>query len=308
MFNLNDDKEYLFYYKDIHKRFETIWQDYREHVEFFYGDVYAVHPEYFPLYKGFNVDYVSLSKGIYRAIAFYKSGSSSGVHANEIKLPENFIETSTNRNIDDLCTSILKQANLNISNYYLNKAVFMSKMTSVASYHADGGMGMYFANKDAEKYGKDSKISLQSLPSKVSEQSITLPSTISKYRPLLDAINDQEFAFEVRQAYGCYKNQLFLPCALTVGRLLETVCQLLIKQKHEDVFYKIKSRERTVGTFADKLEQLHLLNAAEKNDLLAASMYRNTVAHATSATDFQVKIQEMFRMVKILVEKYQDEK
>lgn len=305
---MDDDKEYLFYFKDIKKRFEVIWQDYRENVDLYYSDIYKTNPEYFPLYRGMKVKYILLPKGTVKAIAYYESGTKNGVKIEHLNLPSDFFETSTNRSLNDLSAAILKELQINISHYYFNEPVFMSKMTDVASYDADGGWGPYFAQRDAQKYLHDDHTNLELIkPDIEPEQKIKLPNTISKYRPLLDVIDDSEFAFELQQAYSCYKSQLFLASALVVGRLLETTCQLLIKKHNENDFFNIRSQNRTIGTFADTLEKQHVLNSSEKNDLIAAAMYRNTVAHSTKGTDFQIKIQEMFRMLTILVEKYQAE-
>lgn len=300
---MDDDKEYFWQYKDLGKRIKEILKDYRANVDYFYSDLYDSNPDYFPIYKSAKVLYLPFKNDpSMSGVAFYcGTGSNGNDEIKKIDIPQEFIETHTNRSSQDLVRIIAKKAGINIHDLY-KAPVLMPKLGQL-SYENDKGMGYSFASGDAKEWNDDTeKFISYAYPKK----KLKLPPSISKYHTLIDTINDKEFSFEIKEAFNCFKHEEYLACALVLGRTLEYTCKLLLDQADPEIYASIPITNRTLNPLANKLESKELINNFEHNSLKAAIAYRNSIAHATPVTKMRNVIQQIFAGIELLAQKIEN--
>lgn len=300
---MDDDKEYRWQYKDLGKRIKEILKDYRANVDYFYSDLYDSNPDYFPIYKSAKVLYLPFKNDPSTSgVAFYcGAGSNGDDEIEEINIPQRFIETHTNRSSQDLIRIIAEKAGINIHDLY-KAPVLMPKLGQL-SYENDKGMGYSFASGDAKEWNDDAE---RFISYAYPKKNLKLPSSISKYHTLIDAINDKELSFEIEEAFNCFKHEEYLACALVLGRALEYTCKLLLDQADSKIYASIPTANRTLNTLANKLESENLIDSFEHNALKAAILYRNSIAHATPVTKIKNVIQQIFAGIKLLAQKIKD--
>lgn len=300
---MDDDKEYLWQYKDLGKRIKEILKDYRANVDYFYSDLYDSNPDYFPIYKSAKVLYLPFKNDPSTSgVAFYcGAGSNGDDEIEEINIPQRFIETHTNRSSQDLIRIIAEKAGINIHDLY-KAPVLMPKLGQL-SYENDKGMGYSFASGDAKEWNDDTeKFISYAYPKK----NLKLPSSISKYHTLIDAVNDKEFSFEIEEAFNCFKHEEYLACAMVLCRSLELACKLLLDSFDPEIYINLPANSRTLNPLANKLEANHLINNYEHNLLKAAIDYRNSVAHATPITEVRNSVQQIFNGIRLIAQKLID--
>lgn len=300
---MNNDKEYFWQYKDLKKRIETILKDYRDNVDYFFSDLYDSNPEYFPLYESAKVLYLPFEKDpTSSGVAFYCGPGVNGKDViQKINLSQEFIQTHTNRSSQDLVSIIAEKAKIDLRSLY-KEPILMPKMGEL-SFHNDKGIGSSFASSDAKQWKDDTeKLISYAYP----KRDFELPSSISKYQTLIDTINDDEFSFEIKEAFHCFQHREYLACALVLGHTLEYSCKLLLDEVDPQIYVSIPTINRTLNPLANKLESKQLISDFEHNQLKAAIDYRNSIAHSSSITETRNAIQRIFEGIKLIAQKIEN--
>ena len=298
--NVDNDKEYFWQYKDLKKRIAVILSDYRKNVDYYYSDLHSSNPEYFPIYNTAWVKYVELPDDPSDSgIAFYLGPSKTHNDLIEkVSLPNDFVQTYSNKSTQDLVRKIAEKSEIDLRGLY-KEPVLMPHINQLSFYY-DAGIGSSFASADAKKWNDDTeKLIAQVYP----KRGFSLPASISAYRSLIDQIDDDEFRFEIKEAFDCYKNENYLACALVLCRALEWSCKLLLDKADSNIYTCLSTNNRTLNVLANKLEEQGLINSFEHSQLKAAIDYRNSIAHATPITQVKNCIQRIFDGIRLTSEK-----
>ncbi|MCU5337948.1 Uncharacterized protein BCZB5J_06493 [Bacillus cereus] len=300
------EKLYFSVYKNIEDRLEYIWKSYKEKVNLYYQDIYELHNEYFRLYSGIKFIYVPIEFDDLIGIAYVMKGSYEGLVIEERELPKDFFSSSIGREQTVIVNKITEIVGIKEDELYSKEPLSLSNLTTLRFDSSDYGTGQYFAQQEYELFNKDRHENI-GYHTKDFISVPDLPISISKYGPLLDKVNDDNFKSELHEAFLCFKNELFLSSALVVGRLIETALKLLIiKSLGKEKFYNIPSNKRVIGKFTDVLEENEIINGSEKNSIISAAMIRNSISHSTGKTDFKAKIHIMFSELVMICEKIPD--
>lgn len=301
---MQKEKMQFWVYKNIEDRLKYIWESYKQTIDLYYRDIYELHNEYFRLYKGIKFIYVPIEFDDLLGIAFVMKGTYEELIIEKREIPSDFYSSSIGRKQEQIINHIREEIGISESSLYFNEPLPLSDLTTLRFDSSDRSTGHSIANLEYENFKKqrNETIGYQSTSSFISTPD--LPVSISKYQPLLDKVKDEEFSFELNQAFQCFKNELFLPSALVVGRLIETALKILIiKKLGEEAYFDIQSKDRTISTFINKLEKNKIITNAEKNSISAAAMIRNAVSHSTGITDFKSNIHIMFSALVNICEK-----
>lgn len=103
------------------------------------------------------------------------------------------------------------------------------------------------------------------------------PFSILDLKPLLNAMDSADFSYQLDQAMAAYHQNLFLPCAATLGVCLETIC-LKICELHE---LKVKGNETQLGKLRDVLNDAKVTTRRENGRLTIAYQMRNLASHSS---------------------------
>lgn len=300
---MDNDKEYFWQYKDMVKRIKTILTDYRANVDYFYSDLYDSNPDYFPIYKSAKVLYLPFENNpVNSGVAFYCGPSAdSKDHIDRLNISQEFIETQTNRSDQEIIRVIADKAGINIHSLY-KEPIIMPKLGQF-SYFNDKGIGYSFASGDANIWNDDTEAFISSMYPK---RKLKLPSSISNYRPLIEAVDDDEFSFEIHEAFSCFNHKEYLACAMVLCRALELSCKLLLDTADPEIYSQLSTNDRSLNSLANKLESNNLINSYEHCQLKAAIDYRNSIAHATPITEIRNIIQQIFNGIRLIAQKLID--
>ena len=262
--------------------------------------MYSSNPEYFPIYKTAWVKYVELPDDPSNSgIAFYLGSSKTESDLIEkISLPNDFVQTYSNKTTQDLVRKITEKVKIDLSSLY-KEPILMPHINQL-SFHYDAGIGSSFASDDAKRWNDDTEKLIENA---YPQKDFPLPASISAYKSLTDQISDDEFNFEIKEAFECYKNKNYLACAMVLCRALEWSCKLLLDEADSNIYTSLSTNSRTLNVLANKLEEQGLINSFEHNQLKAAIDYRNSIAHATPITQVRNCIQRIFEGIRLISEK-----
>lgn len=297
---MDNEKEYLWQYKDLKKRIQRILTNYRNTVDYYYSDINTSNPEYFPMYHSAKVKYITFhGNPMWSGIAFYfgKNEESDNDSIIKLDLPKDYIQTHANVS-DDQIGELVAQY-LKIDGLY-KEPILMPKISTLA-FTNDGTLGESFANEDAKRWKRDSK-NIISFNTK-QYQNITIPSSISAYRSLTESISDDEFVAEINEAFSCYKNKEYLACSLVLSRALECICILLLNSEDENIYRSMQPSQQTLNGFGNALFRNHLINNYELNYLKASINYRNSVNHQTPIVEIRQIINHIFDGIRLIANK-----
>ena len=94
---------------------------------------------------------------------------------------------------------------------------------------------------------------------------------------LIEVVNDNDFSYQLDQAMAAYHQNLFLPCAATLGVCLETLC-IKVCEKYD---VKIKGGETQLGVLKDRLSSEKKISKRDNGRLEIAYRMRNLTAHTS---------------------------
>lgn len=103
------------------------------------------------------------------------------------------------------------------------------------------------------------------------------PFSLMDLKVLLQVVNDEDFSYQLDQAMAAYHQNLYLPCAATLGVCLETLC-LKICEKHG---LKVKGGETQLGKLKERLSSEKIISKRDNGRLEIAYKMRNLASHTS---------------------------
>ena len=96
--------------------------------------------------------------------------------------------------------------------------------------------------------------------------------------PILEKVNDEDFAYQLDQAIAAYDNSLYLASCATLGVCLETLCKILLKENGE----KIKDSDGTMlNALAQKLREKNYISYKFASRIDVCYKVRNLASHTS---------------------------
>ncbi len=127
------------------------------------------------------------------------------------------------------------------------------------------------------------------------------PFSIIDLKPLINLVNDEDFKYQLDQAMAAYHENLFLPCASTLGVVLETLC---IKILEENKVKKVKSGDTQLGVLKDRLHQEGITSRRDHTRLEVAYKMRNMASHTSPGVALKEDCHFMLNVINTIAFEY----
>lgn len=106
---------------------------------------------------------------------------------------------------------------------------------------------------------------------------VKFPFSLMDLSLLTNAVNDEDFSYQLDQAMAAYHQNLYLPCAATLGVCLETLC-LKICEKHD---LHVRGGETQLGKLKERLSSEKIISKRDTGRLEIAYKMRNLASHTS---------------------------
>lgn len=127
------------------------------------------------------------------------------------------------------------------------------------------------------------------------------PFSILDLKPLVKLVNDDDFSYQLDQAMAAYHENLFLPCAATLGVVLESLCIKILEENHVK---KIKSGDTQLGVLKDKLRQEGITSRRDHTRLEVAYKMRNMASHSSPGIALKEDCHFMLNVINTIAFEY----
>ncbi|SET00479.1 hypothetical protein SAMN05421676_102323 [Salinibacillus kushneri] len=131
------------------------------------------------------------------------------------------------------------------------------------------------------------------------------PFSIIDLKPLIELVNDDDFSYQLDQAMAAYHENLFLPCAATLGVVLETVC-IKVLELHDGK--TPKSGETQLGKLKDSLMSKEIISRRDNNRLEVAYKMRNMASHTSPGIALKEDCHFMLNVINAIAFEYLEQK
>ncbi|GIN74037.1 hypothetical protein J14TS2_45120 [Bacillus sp. J14TS2] len=130
------------------------------------------------------------------------------------------------------------------------------------------------------------------------------PFSLLDLKPLIELVNDDDFAYQLDQAMAAYHQNLFLPCAATLGVVLETLC---LKILEENGVKKIKSGDTQLGKLKERLVNERIITRRDNTRLEVAYKMRNMASHTSPGATIKEDCHFMLNVINTIAFEYLQE-
>lgn len=127
------------------------------------------------------------------------------------------------------------------------------------------------------------------------------PFSIIDLKPLISLVKDDDFTYQLDQAMAAYHENLFLPCAATLGVVLETLC---IKILEDNGVKKIKSGDTQLGKLRERLINDRIITRRDNTRLEVAYKMRNMASHSSPGVALKEDCHFMLNVINTLAFDY----
>lgn len=127
------------------------------------------------------------------------------------------------------------------------------------------------------------------------------PFSILDLKPLVHLVNDEDFTYQLDQAMAAYHQNLFLPCAATLGVVLETLCIIILKDNGVN---KIKSGDTQLGNLKERLVNERIITRRDNTRLEVAYKMRNMASHSSPGVALKEDCHFMLNVINTLAFEY----
>lgn len=166
-----------------------------------------------------------------------------------------------------------------ISALYLDSQILSLIQDEVSSFQTINKTPLSYFAKDAYKF----------------------PFSLLDLKPLIELVNDDDFSYQLDQAMAAYHENLFLPCAATLGVVLETLC---IKILEENKVKKIRSGDTQLGVLKDRLRQEGITSRRDHTRLEVAYKMRNMASHSSPGVALKEDCHFMLNVINTIAFEY----
>lgn len=127
------------------------------------------------------------------------------------------------------------------------------------------------------------------------------PFSILDLKPLVELVNDDDFSYQLDQAMAAYHENLFLPCAATLGVVLESLCIKILEVNH---VRKVKSGDTQLGVLKDRLRQEGITSRRDHTRLEVAYKMRNMASHSSPGIALKEDCHFMLNVINTIAFEY----
>jgi|SRR5690625_2010179 len=127
------------------------------------------------------------------------------------------------------------------------------------------------------------------------------PFSIIDLKPLVKIVVDDDFSYQLDQAMAAYHQNLFLPCAATLGIALETLC---IKILEDNGVKKIKSGDTQLGKLRERLINEKIITRRDNTRLEVAYKMRNMASHSSPGVALKEDCHFMLNVINTIALEY----
>lgn len=127
------------------------------------------------------------------------------------------------------------------------------------------------------------------------------PFSLFDLQPLVKLVKDEEFTYQLDQAMAAYHENLFLPCAATLGVVLETLC-IKVLEKHNTK--KPKSGDTQLGKLIERLSSERIITRKDNARLDVAYRMRNLAAHTNPGSTLKEDCHFMLNVINTIAFEY----
>ncbi|MDV2683790.1 hypothetical protein RYX56_05635 [Alkalihalophilus lindianensis] len=127
------------------------------------------------------------------------------------------------------------------------------------------------------------------------------PFSILDLKPLMKLVEDEDFNYQLDQAMAAYHSNLFLPCAATLGVVLETLCLKILE--HYEV-KKVKTGDTQLGKLRERLVNERITSRRDNTRLEVAYKMRNMASHTSPGIALKEDCHFMLNVINTLAFEY----
>ncbi len=127
------------------------------------------------------------------------------------------------------------------------------------------------------------------------------PFSILDLKPLVELVDDDDFSYQLDQAMAAYHENLFLPCAATLGVVLETLC---IKVLDDNGIKRIKSGDTQLGRLRERLMNEQIITRRDNTRLEVAYKMRNMASHSSPGVALKEDCHFMLNVINTIALEY----
>lgn len=127
------------------------------------------------------------------------------------------------------------------------------------------------------------------------------PFSLLDLKPLIELVGDDDFSYQLDQAMAAYHENLFLPCAATLGVVLETLC---IKILENNGVTKIKAGDTQLGKLKDRLMDEKIITRRDNTRLEVAYKMRNMASHSSPGIALKEDCHFMLNVINTIAFEY----
>lgn len=126
------------------------------------------------------------------------------------------------------------------------------------------------------------------------------PFSLLDLKSLIKLVNDDDFSYQLDQAMAAYHQNLFLPCAATLGVVLETLC-IKILEKNQ---ITIKTSETQLGVLKERLINERITTRRDNARLEVAYKMRNLASHTNPGITLKEDCHVMLNVINTIAFDY----
>lgn len=126
------------------------------------------------------------------------------------------------------------------------------------------------------------------------------PFSLLDLRPLVELVNDDDFSYQLDQAMAAYHQILFLPCAATLGVVLETLCIKILEINQ----INSKPSDTQLSKLIEKLRNEKITTRRDNTRLEVAYRMRNMAAHSSPGATLKEDCHFMLNVINTVAIEY----
>lgn len=167
---------------------------------------------------------------------------------------------------------------------------------SYSRYHDVSREIIQIIMKEMKNFKRNSETKL----SYFAKDAYKFPFSLLDLKPLIGLVNDEDFTYQLDQAMAAYHQNLFLPCAATLGVVLETLCLKILKIHG----IKVKSADTQLGRLIEKLTNERITTRRDNARLEVAYKMRNIASHSNPGATLKEDCHLMLNVINTIAHEY----
>lgn len=132
------------------------------------------------------------------------------------------------------------------------------------------------------------------------KEAYKFPFSLLDLRSLVELVNDNDFSYQLDQAMAAYHQNLFLPCAATLGVVLETLCIKILDVNQ----INSKPSDTQLSKLIEKLRNEKITTRRDNTRLEVAYRMRNMAAHSSPGATLKEDCHFMLNVINTVAIEY----